>query len=185
MMLDFDTKKSFGITSAILAWLVFFSFLITAVFVLLWGVADVADPAAHYWRALHMSSGIVVLIFVTLRLLWWMVNPRQKAPKKIPAGAYGLSRLTLVLLYIEVFAVTLLGLINSWVLGYDVSFLGLFNVPVVDALIQFVSVEQSRFLHNLSVMFFEGALLLYVLVNGYIGWRYRVGYRRMIPGMHV
>ena len=184
-MLDPDSQKSFGITSAILAWLVFFSFLATTLFMLLWQASDLTDAEYIHWRAMHMSAGLVVFILVTLRLIWWAVNPRQKAPKKIPTGVYGLSRLTLLLLYIGVFFVTLLGLINGWVLGYEVSFLGLIDLPSIVLIAEFISAEQSRFVHSLSVKFFEGACLLYILVNAYIGWRYRVGYRRMIPGLHV
>ena len=80
-MLDPDTKKSYGVTSAILAWLVFFSFAITFVVSVSWPLMNVGDPDRDFRRALHMTLGVFTFIFVSLRLLWWLKNPRPQAPK--------------------------------------------------------------------------------------------------------
>lgn len=179
-MLDRDTKKSYGVTSAILAWLVFFSFtaaLLVAGYQQL--AADSLSDGAGY-RGLQMSLGLLSLLFVSLRLLWWLFNPRLKAPRKMTENAYGLSRLTLLLLYVSIFLLALSGLANSWAMGYELSWFGLFSLPPVAGL----PPALTAYLHRALLFFNYAMLLIYGLVYLYHDRRYKVGIRRMLPGMH-
>ncbi|MCP3907430.1 MAG: hypothetical protein GY712_05370 [Oceanicoccus sp.] len=180
-MLDPDTKKTYGVTSAILAWLVFFSFTITLVISISWPLMNVVDPDRDFYRAMHMTLGVVSFVFVALRLLWWAKNPRPQAPKRMTENAYGLSRLTLLFLYISVLGLSVSGFMNSWAIGYEVSLFGLFTLPILEGW----AMAFASSAHNIFVLFNYGMLLAYLMVFVYHALRYKVGFRRMIPGMHV
>ena len=180
-MLDPDTKKSYGVTSAILAWLVFFSFTITFIVSVSWPLMNVGDPDRDFRRALHMTLGVITFIFVTLRLLWCAKNPRPQAPKGMTENAYGLSRLTLLFLYIDVLGLGISGFMNSWAMGYEVSMFGLFTLPVLEGW----TVTFSGYAHSVFLFFNNVMMLTYLVVFVYHALRYKVGFRRMLPGMHV
>ena len=180
-MLDADTKKSYGVTSAVLAWLVFLSFTATFLVSVSWPLMNVGDPERDYRRALHMTLGVITFIFVGLRLLWWLKNPRPQAPNGMTENAYGLSRLTLLLLYIDVLGLGVTGFMNSWAMGYKVSMFGLFTLPVLDGW----TVVFAGYMHSVFLFFNNIMLLLYLVINVYHALRYKVGFRRIFPGVHV
>ena len=180
-MFDPDTKKSYGVTSAILAWLVLFSFLATFLVSVSFPLMNVGDPEREFRRSLHMTLGVIAVSFVFLRLLWWIKNPRPQAPRGMTENAYGLSRLTLLFLYLDIFGLGVSGFMNSWAMGYKVSMFGLFTLPVLDGW----TVVFCGFLHSVFLFFNNLMLLSYIVINVYHAIRYKVGFRRMLPGMHV
>ena len=180
-MLDADTRESYGTTSALLAWLVFVSFTVTFLVSVSWPLMNVGDPDRDYRRALHMSLGVITFVCVSLRLLWWLKNPRPRAPRGMTENAYGLSRLTLLFLYIDILGLGITGFINSWAMGYQVSMFGLFTLPVLDGW----TVAFAGYMHSVFLFFNNIMMLLYLLIFVYHALRYKVGFRRMFPGVQV
>jgi cytochrome b561 len=180
-MLDLDTNKSYGVTSAILAWLVFFSFMATLLFSVVFFFSHTNSSNYEYFRGVHMSLGCLLIIVVGLRLAWWLKNPRIKAPKRMTENAYGWSRLSLLALYVSIFGVASTGVIHGGGMQLQVSLFGLFELP----LYEIAAVDLTQYLHRLLLILNAAALLMYAVINLYYGKRYQLGYRRMLPGLHA
>jgi cytochrome b561 len=180
-MLDPDTKKSYGVTSALLAWLVFFSFSITYAMSVSWPQLSAVDTNIDSNGALNITLGVFTSISVGLRLLWWLNNPRPQAPKGMSENSYGLSRMALLLLYISVFGMAVTGFIHSWSMSPNVSMFGLFTLPVLEVL----TAPLIHYIYSVFMFFNAAMLVTYSMVFIYHALRYKVGLRRMLPGMHV
>jgi cytochrome b561 len=118
---------------------------------------------------------------VLLRLIWWLKNQRLKAPEGMPENAYGLSRLTLLFLYIDMLGLGASGFMYSWAMAYEVSIFGLFTLPVLEG----GTPALAGYLHSVFLFFNNIMLLTYLVVFVYHGLRYKVGFRRMLPGVHA
>lgn len=181
-MLDPDRRKSYGVTSALLAWFILVTYVAgyvtSASFkVLLSG----GEPINDYDPGLHVSFGLAAFILVVLRLLWWIKNQPPMAPKKMSEAAYSLSRLTLLLMYLNVLQLTVCGFLSAWAMGVGSSVFALLALPVL-------AEETTAWMvqaHAISLLVNYAVLALYVLVNGFLAIRYKAGFRRMLPGVHV
>jgi cytochrome b561 len=180
-MLDPDRRKSYGVTSAILAWLIVFSyvacFFTSPEFDRLFSAAATGSSSPF----LHVGFALIALLLVILRLIWWVKNQRPVAPKSMPEKVYKLSRFTLLLMYLNVLQLSLTGLLHAWVSGLAENLLGNGSLPVPD---QELAIHLSSS-HSLSWQINIVVLAIYILVNAFLGFRYRCGYRRMLPGVHV
>ena len=180
-MLDFDTKKTYGITSAILAWLVFFSMATSLVLALLWMQTSSADPERLSQFNSQASATLITGLLVLLRLIWWLVNPTPDAPRKMPTGAYRLSRIVQLSLYLSVLAACVGSLCYGFATGHSINLFGLFLLQIpID-----LNAALAETIHHYSLLCFAAVLALYCLVFLYHGRRYKMGLRRMLPGLHL
>ena len=77
---------------------------------------------------LHKSIGLVVLFFVSLRLIWRLLNV-QPSRSELSALEKVLVNSVQWLFYLALFVMPISGMIYSFSKGYPVSFFGLFNIP--------------------------------------------------------
>jgi cytochrome b561 len=180
-MLDPDRRKSYGVTSAILAWLIVFSyvacFVVSPAFTRLLG----SEPVADYSGAAHTNLGLLALLLVIFRLLWWLKNQRPVAPKRMPEKAFSLSRFTLLLMYLNVLQLSVSGVLGGWSLGQLSGVLAMISWPAMDATL----VEYASQAHLWGWQINVAVLAIYCLVNGYLAVRYKAGWRRLLPGVHL
>lgn len=81
------------------------------------------------WMMLHKAMGLSVFFLVWLRLGWRLANP-VPAPEPAAAWQLRLAGLTHVLLYGVMIAMPAAGLLASQFAGREVSWFGLFTIPV-------------------------------------------------------
>lgn len=180
-MLDRDTQAGYGKTTIILSSLIVICFLSTFVVSVSWPLMNVGDPERDFRKALHMSMGVIVFILIVLRLIWWSMNESPKPPPGVPANAIGLSRTTTLFLYIDMLGLAVTGFMSSWAKGYEVSFLGLFDLPIIPG----TTVAFSGYGHSIFLFFNNLMMLSFIVVNLYIAIRYKAGFRRIFPGPQV
>lgn len=116
-MLEKDTETGYGATSVTLSWLVAISFIVTFAVSVSWPLMDVGDPERAFRRALHMTLGVIAFTFILLRIVWWFQNPKPNPPAGMPANAFGLSRVTLFFLYVDILGLGISGFLNAWAMG--------------------------------------------------------------------
>lgn len=177
-MLERDTVSGYGRTSVVLSWLVVISFIVTFAVSVSWPLMDVGDPERAFRRSLHMTLGVLASVVIMLRLLWWAANPKPNAPAGMTENAYGLSRVTTAFFYFDILGLCVSGFMNSWAMAYEVSMFGLFTLPVLEGW----TVVFSGYLHSVFLFFNNIMMLVFLLVNVYHGLRYKVGFRRLLPG---
>lgn len=180
-MLDPDRKKSYGVTSALLAWFIVFNYMASLLASPLVARLIAADSADSYDSGMHITFGVVAFVLVLLRLLWWLKNDRPKAPKTMPEKAYAFSRLTLLLMYLNVLQLTVCGFLSAWAANTSTSIFAWLDLPALDPSI--VGTVYSVYTYSLAVN--VCILGVYILTNVYFGFRYKLGYRRLLPGVHV
>ena len=174
-----DGPEGYGTTTVVLSWLVVISFIGTFIVGASWPTMDVSDPERDYRRLLHMSCGVITTLIVALRLAWWAVSPSPKPPVGMPANEYGFSRMFVFFFYIDILGLGLTGFMNSWAMAYEVSFLGLFTLPILDG----PSVAFAGYFHSVFLFFALPFLIFgYLLINLYHSIRYKLGFRRWLPG---
>lgn len=82
-------------------------------------------PGKYDYYALHKSFGVVALVLVLLRLSIRMRSQIPALPKKIIKFDANLSKITILVLYICMFAMPLSGYLMSNFAGYPVPFFGM------------------------------------------------------------
>lgn len=180
-MLDPDRRKSYGVTSALLAWFIVFNYL----------AGLLSSPAFSRWLSggdikgynpeWHITFGVIAFVLVVLRLLWWIKNDRPKAPKTMPENAYAFSRFTLLLMYLNVLQLTVCGFLSAWALNSSSSIFAWLSLPALNTDV----LEIAAVAHGYSLSVNTGIFAVYVIANLYFGFKYKLGYRRLLPGVHV
>lgn len=81
-------------------------------------------------RALHGSIAVLVLLLMTVRLIWRLVNEVPAHPDGMPAWQRGIAALVHWGLYAAVFAQVAAGMMVVATGGKPVPFFGLFAIPL-------------------------------------------------------
>jgi cytochrome b561 len=94
---------------------------------------------------IHKISGSFLLILVFLRIIWRFYNSKP-SNKEVPLMHIVVSKTVHVILYALMIFIPIQGMVLTWTGGYDVSLLGLYNLPrlVEENLIKY---EQFKSLH--------------------------------------
>lgn len=87
------------------------------------------NPLKHKLYGWHKQIGILILMLVSLRLVWRMLNVNPNLPPHMAAWEKFASKAVHYLLYILMFAMPLTGWIMSSAAGFPASFFGLFVMP--------------------------------------------------------
>jgi cytochrome b561 len=77
---------------------------------------------------IHKIFGSSLLILVFLRLMWRFYNSKP-SNKDIPVMHVVVSKIVHIILYTLMILIPIQGMLMTWTGGYDVSILGLFNLP--------------------------------------------------------
>ncbi|KUJ81455.1 cytochrome b [Microbulbifer flavimaris] len=105
-----------------------------AIFVLFaWGSVELhefyqkGDPMREWWKTLHFSIGLTILLLVALRLYWRTTHPR---PQMLGSSMERIvARITHVTFYALLLAMPILGLIMKQFAGSDTTIFWLFEIP--------------------------------------------------------
>ena len=107
--------------------------LVVLLLVMVWGAVELhefyakGDPMREWWKMLHFSLGLTILVVVLVRLY-----ARTLYPRPAPVGAAWqrqLSRLVHVLLYSVLLAMPLGGFAMRQFAGKTIEIFGMFSVP--------------------------------------------------------
>ena len=125
-----NTKTAYGLPSKILHWSL--AFLILGMLgVGLYMVDLPKTPERFPFYLYHKSTGVVVLLLVTLRVLWRWKNIAPDLPKDMPRWQLKAAHVTHTLLYITMFAAPISGITMSLLGGHSISFYGIFTIPAL------------------------------------------------------
>lgn len=177
-MFEKDSEDSYKTTTIVLSWLVVLGFLSTFIVSVSWPTMNVGDPVRDYRRLLHMSCGALTALFIVARLIWWWRSPSPRPPAGMPANQFGLSRMVVFFFYIDILGLCITGFMNSWAMDYQVSFLGLFILPVFDG----TTVAFAGYFHSVFLFFTVLLAPVFVLINLFHSFKYTLGFRRWLPG---
>lgn len=124
-----NTKTSWGSAARAFHWIM--GVLILGMLAYgLWMNHVPARPDRLFHRSIHADFGYVVLVLLTLRLIWRLLNPTPALPPATPIWERTLARFNHGALYIMTFLVAMLGWAHSGAHKPDyASWFGLFRVP--------------------------------------------------------
>ena len=138
-------------------------------------------PARELLAQTHYSTGLVLLLLVSVRLAIWLRTPRAARPATVPAAADALAGHCNLAFYLTAFAFAITGPAQAWSEGHEVNWYGLFKVPsLLEA--SYRSQVLFGYLHS-----FMGFWILYLTVFSisvgiYQRLRYGAPLLRMLPG---
>jgi cytochrome b561 len=121
-------RGSYGVTAKIFHWLIF------ALLVAQYAVGSIMPHIGRKtlnegWVNWHLSIGAVILFVIVLQFAWRLLVP-VALPTLLP-WEYYLSRVTHLMLYLLVLAMTVLGWAAANARGWDVKLLGLVTLPAL------------------------------------------------------
>ncbi len=137
-----NNSQQWGLISILFHWLS--AIVIIGLFILgLWMVElDYYSSWYHKAPSLHKSIGMLLLLFMLLRLVWRLFNPPPKPLESYAEYEIKLSSIVHSLLYIGVFTILITGYFTSTIEGDPVSIFSWFEIP------SFASVLQELFTLN-------------------------------------
>jgi cytochrome b561 len=80
---------------------------------------------------LHLSFGVTIILLMLARLAWRLTHPAPPPPEGLPSWQLLASRWTHFSLYLLLFLVPVIGLINAQAHGFHVTAFGILPVPEV------------------------------------------------------
>jgi cytochrome b561 len=131
--------------------------------------------------SLHFSIGITILAIAILRLVWRWTHPAPSLRGIVSGWQHALAYLSHLLLYLALFALPILGWIDSGFRGYAIDFFGLFTIP------QLIASSPALAGRIGDIHAFVGTLLLILVGLHVLGALYHLARRdgvfaRMLPG---
>lgn len=91
------------------------------------------DPSPQKWQfySFHKAMGMIALVLITIRIVWRLLTPPPTPLASHAAWERGLARITHILLYVGMVAMPVSGYVMSAAGGHNISFFGLFDVPLL------------------------------------------------------
>lgn len=124
-----NTLNSYGSVSKFLHWAIGILFICMLAFGLTMEDLAPTQEVKYQFYFLHKSTGILILMMVSIRLLWKFTNVSPELPEHMKSRMKMLAKLGHITLYFLMFAMPLSGWIMSSAGSHPVSFFGLFTVP--------------------------------------------------------
>lgn len=113
-----------------------------------------------FYYTLHKSTGLVLLIFVVVRLIMRVISKYPPLPENTPALVVFLSKSNVLLLYTMMVIMPASGFLMSTLAGHPLPFFGFFQIP---AIIQ--NLSSAAFchrIHSVSSILFVITICLHV-----------------------
>ena len=124
-------EAGYGLISKTLHWLMAIM-LVTLVIVGTYMVGlERSDPPRDFLYGMHKSFGALFLLLALLRVLWVSYSRGPKLPEQLAGWEKLLSKLVTGLLYLLLLAIPVSGIAISNFFGAPVTFLGLFEFPII------------------------------------------------------
>ncbi|WP_353572619.1 cytochrome b [Candidatus Albibeggiatoa sp. nov. BB20] len=132
-----NTKKSYGLIARLFHWTM--AILILVLIPVGWYMAE---NEVYDLYPYHKAAGMLVLFLGILRLMWTLTNTHPNFPEKMSGMAKAAAYIGHSVLYVLIFLIPISGYIFSSSGGYEISFFGLFDIPLL--------IEKSEELHKIA-----------------------------------
>lgn len=132
-----NTDKSYGVIARLFHWIM--ALLILALMPVGWYMAE---NEVYDLYPYHKAAGMLVLFLGVLRVLWTLTNKHPDFPATMSGAAKTAAYIGHFVLYILIFLMPISGYIYSSSGGYDISFFGLFDIPLL--------IEKNEALHEMA-----------------------------------
>lgn len=156
-----NTPEKYGVISKLFHW-VMFVLIVSMIFFGMW-MSDLAPSVlkiqAYFW---HKSTGILILFLLAARLCWKWTNLRPLLPTTLKQWQLHAIHMTHTLLYFMMFLMPVSGWMMNSAAGFDVSFYGLFSLPLIIT----PNIILRDILHETHII---GAYAFILLISGHIG----------------
>jgi cytochrome b561 len=90
---------------------------------------DKTDDLRKTLFAMHISTGVLVLVLAVVRVVWLKFSPAPKLPLGLTNWEKMLTTVVKSLMYLLMLAIPIAGYLMVNTKGFDVGFYGLFNLP--------------------------------------------------------
>jgi cytochrome b561 len=132
-----NTEKSYGVIARLFHWII--AILILALIPVGWYMAE---NELYDLYPYHKAAGMLVLFLGILRLLWALVNTHPNFPDTM----IGINKIAAYIGHTVLYILTLLIPISGYIFsssgGYEISFFGLFDIPLL--------IEKNAELHEMA-----------------------------------
>jgi cytochrome b561 len=174
-----EPRGTYGVTAKFFHWLIFL--LLAAQYAVGSIMPHIGRKTLDEgWVAWHLSIGAAILFVIALRLIWRLMRPVPLLTN-MPPLERGLARFTHLMLYLLVFAMTVLGWAAANARGWDVKLFGLVTLPALAPNGSHWG-HQAGDIHNILVYVLLGFIVVHVAgaLYHYLLLRDRV-MQRMLP----
>ena len=125
-----NTRGSWGAIAKAFHWVI--ALLVFCMIALGWYAELLPrSPEKLEFFALHKATGVLILGFMVLRLLWRLVNPTPILPPSLKGWEKAAAIGTHWLLYLVVFLMPISGYVLNSAKNFPFTFFGLFPVPLL------------------------------------------------------
>lgn len=159
-----NTLETYGVMTKLFHWIIG----ITIILMLIAGYTMTSmAPSDDKWQlyGMHEATGITVLSFVVLRLLWRFINIQPLLPKDLPNWQKFASKTAHYLLYLFMFLMPISGILMTRFGGHEINVFNLFTLSAFEK-----NVELSKIFHDIhftSAFLFAGLIGLHILAGLY------------------
>lgn len=155
-----NTSNSFGSVAKAFHWLIALG--IIGMLIVGFIMADMNPSSTKYMLyGYHKSTGVLILLFVGLRLIWRFLNPTPQLPKTLRPWHHHVAKLSPIALYSLMFLMPLSGTILSQAGGHPITIYGLFTLPNILPKLPALS-KVAGMVHEYGAFAFIGILTLHV-----------------------
>jgi cytochrome b561 len=124
-----NTEKSYGLLSRALHGIIMLLFFVMLGVGIYMADLDKTDELRKQLFSLHMSTGVLLLALVVVRIIWLKISPAPKLPMGLTNWEKMLTTIVKSLMYLLMLAVPIVGMLMVNSKGFPVSFYGLFDLP--------------------------------------------------------
>ncbi len=121
-----NTNNTYGSVAKFFHW--FMMFFIICLLILGSFLKDLNSPQVYY---MHKTIGFAMLIMLVFRLIWRLMNPTPAYNANLPKWMHLLAHLTHYTFYLLIFCIVLSGFFGSNASMRPVSFLFMFDMPLI------------------------------------------------------
>lgn len=114
---------------------------------------------------LHKATGVVVLLFVSLRLMWRIINTTVALPNDLPYLQKLASHINFVILYILMFLMPISGVLMSILAGRNIDIYGLFTIESSTKNIPLAKIFKN--MHELTALVLCALIGLHIMAGLY------------------
>jgi len=79
----------------------------------------------------HMATGVLVLTLAVIRIVWLRISPAPRLPVALESWEKTLTTVVKSLMYLLMLLIPIAGILMVNTAGHEISFYGLFNVPML------------------------------------------------------
>lgn len=122
-----NSQTSYGAISLFLHWLM--AFFVIAMLMIGWGRDYTHGELKSFLMDIHKSTGIMILLLMTCRLVWRLASPPPHLPAEMPKTTKYAAHGAHTALYILMFLMPISGWLLVSAVGRTIDFLGVIPLP--------------------------------------------------------